>query len=218
MTKPGGGAEPRTLWPPPQGSRRDQPPSPASGVAPASGVVPASVEPPSAGGAWHDEPVMPSAAAAAGRGKHTWPGVTHSAVVAHACESIPKTPGQGAAWHTVLNVMPERTPQQMSVAEVAVQSAMLVQAMLASGSVVPLLLPLPLPLLLPPSSVVTIVPESIGAVAAGVLLLELQAAAKATALTPDTAHKVIEFFIVETSLLSLCDPQAARVCGQVAVS
>jgi hypothetical protein len=71
-------------------------------------------------------------------------------------------------------------------------------------SAVPPLLLLPPPLLLPPS----VPPPSPVFEAAG-LLLELQATAKATAAAPDTDHKIIEFFILKTSLLSLGETQAA---------
>jgi hypothetical protein len=78
----------------------------------------------------------------------------------------------------------------------------------------PLLLPLPPPLLLavPVSS-----PPSVAAAGAG-LLLELQATANATAAALETDHKIIEFFILETSLLSLGEPQAACVSPSYAVS
>jgi hypothetical protein len=44
---------------------------------------------------------------------------------------------------------------------------------------------------------------------AGAGLLELHATTKATAAAPDIDHKIIEFFILKTSLLSLGDTQAA---------
>ena len=69
-------------------------------------------------------------------------------------------------------------------------------------------------LLLPPllleAGESSMVPESPAGGAVG-LLLELQATANETAAHPPTAHKIIEFFILKTSLLSLGEPQAARV-------
>jgi hypothetical protein len=84
----------------------------------------------------------------------------------------------------------------------------------ASGVGVPLLLPLPPPLLLPPASS----PASVGLFAGAGLLLELQATANATAVAPDRAHKIIEFFILKTSLLRLGETQAALVLPSGAVS
>jgi hypothetical protein len=74
-----------------------------------------------------------------------------------------------------------------------------VQVVAAASSPPPLLLPLP-PLLLASS----VVPASTGGVAG--VLLELQATAKATAAEPETAHKMIEFFILKN-----VPPQSGRL-------
>jgi hypothetical protein len=100
-------------------------------------------------------------------------------------------------------------PQRICPAEQQV-AAPLKQGVAMAASLPPLL---PLPPLEPES-----VPESVSAAGVVGLLLELQATANATAAEPETAHKIIEFFILETSLLSLCDVQAARVRGRTAVS
>jgi len=113
--------------------------------------------------------------------------------------------GQGAAAQLVVIMMVAQQTMPVPHADVVVQ--------LTPPSMPPLELPplepLPPPLLLavPVSSGV---PESVGA-AGGLLLLEPQATANETAAQPDTAHKIIEFFILKTSLLSLGEPQAARV-------
>jgi hypothetical protein len=115
--------------------------------------------------------------------------------------------GQGAAWQLVVIMMVAQhtipVPQLDDVRHIAASVA------------APLLLPLPPPLLL--AVPVSSGPASVGAAGAG-LLLELQATANATAAALETDHKIIEFFILETSLLSLGEPQAACVSPSYAVS
>jgi hypothetical protein len=76
-----------------------------------------------------------------------------------------------------------------------------------------------LPLLLPLEELLSSGVDA-SVVVAGVagLLLDPQATASETAAQPDRAHKIIEFFILKTSLLSLCVPQAARVLDRAVVS
>jgi hypothetical protein len=112
--------------------------------------------------------------------------------------------GQGGGAQLVVIMIVAQQTMPEPHADVVVQ--------LTPPSVPPLELPppelLPPPLLLAVASVGD--PESVGA-AGGLLLLEPQATASETAAQPDTAHKIIEFFILKTSLLSLEEPQAARV-------
>jgi hypothetical protein len=117
--------------------------------------------------------------------------------------------GQGPTWQLVIiEVLAQQT---CPVGQVAA----LVHVAAGAAS-------LPPPLLLPPLSSLAVassgVPESVGVVAAGGLLLELQATAKEIAAQPETAHKIIAFFILKTSLLSLGETHAARVWGRWAVS
>jgi hypothetical protein len=83
------------------------------------------------------------------------------------------------------------------------------------ASAPPELLPLLPPLLEAPVSSIDASVAGGGVVG---LLLDPQATASETAAPLDTAHKIIEFFILKTSLLSLCVPQAARVLDRAAVS
>jgi hypothetical protein len=76
----------------------------------------------------------------------------------------------------------------------------------------------PLLLAVPPLLELSAVDASVVVVVVAGLLLDPQATASETAAQPDTAHKIIEFFILKTSLLSLCAPQAARVLDRAAVS
>ena len=118
--------------------------------------------------------------------------------------------GQGPTWQLVIiEVLAQQT---CPVGQVAA----LVHVAAGVASLPPplLLLSVP-PLLLDVAS--SGVPESVGVTGAG-LLLELQATAKEIAAQPETAHKIIAFFILKTSLLSLGETHAARVWGRTAVS
>jgi|CZKU01.1.fsa_nt_gi hypothetical protein len=125
--------------------------------------------------------------------------------------------GHGPVWQAVLGVLP-LSERQQTLPPVHVVESM--HVMPAPASALPLLLPLPLllllllPLLLPllelvlPSS-----PPSAGGVAGELELL--QATAIATAAVPDTAHKIIEFVILETTSSVMAQANCPRPgrCG-----
>jgi hypothetical protein len=117
----------------------------------------------------------------------------------------------GPTWQAVIILMLPQQTMPAPHADVVRHSG----AASAAGVPPPLLLLSVPPLLLDVAS--SGVPESVGVTGAG-LLLELQATANEIAAQPETAHKIIAFFILKTSLLSLGETHAARVWGPWAVS
>ncbi len=188
---------------------------PAPSAAAAESLLPLSVGvvaeslPESAGGVVPPSPGWQSLPMLAGGGivAHISP-AAHSAAVAQSWITPMMVIGHGPAWQALFGVTPLRVTQQTWPPVQVVESAQVRPVpIIASVAATPPLLLLPLLLLLVlPSS-----PASVPGVAAGGVLLELQATASATAAEPDSANKIIEFFILKTSLLRLCDEQAALV-------
>jgi hypothetical protein len=171
---------------------------PESGVAPASETAPASLV------------VQYLIAETSGKVMHTCPAEHSAAVVQSWTGPTVGMLGQGPTWQAVvIAALPQQT---MPVPHVDV-----VRHCVAAGAESE-----PPPLLLPPLSSLAVassgVPESVAGVTGALLLLELQATAKEIAAQPETAHKIIAFFILKTSLLSLGETHAARVWGRWAVS